>query len=161
MMLNEHQITQVWEGMIGAETRSLYFADLAARYTRQKQIITGVSFFLSSGAAAAIIGKAPSYVPVVLAFVVALCSAYSMAVNLDTRILTLAKLHAAWWQIATRYTRLWNHTGDEDADEQLGAIIDLEQEPSTLAATSAPNNETLLGKWQDRVFAMYHLSKPA
>ena len=44
-MLSEFQITRVWKGMIESETRSLYFADLASRKTRQKQWITGAFFF--------------------------------------------------------------------------------------------------------------------
>jgi hypothetical protein len=57
-MLSEFQINRVWENMLAAETRSLYFGDLASRYTRKKQWITGLSFFLSFGAAASFIGKA-------------------------------------------------------------------------------------------------------
>ena len=55
-MLNEFQQTKAWEGLLNAEARSLYFGDLASRYTRHKQWITGVSFFFSSGAAATIFG---------------------------------------------------------------------------------------------------------
>jgi hypothetical protein len=58
-MLTEGETLQVWEHLLAAETRSLYFADLTRRSTRQKQVITGTSFFLSSGAAAAIIGENP------------------------------------------------------------------------------------------------------
>jgi hypothetical protein len=65
-MLNESQVNQVWENMLAAEVRALYFADLASRYTRQKQIITGLSFFLSSWAAATIIAQSSTWVPVVL-----------------------------------------------------------------------------------------------
>jgi len=50
-MLNEFQRTQVWEDLLAAETRALYFGDLASRYTHQKQWITGLSFFFASGAA--------------------------------------------------------------------------------------------------------------
>jgi len=160
-MLNEFQRTRAWEGLLNAETRSLYFGDLAARYTRQKQWITGVSFFFSSGAAASIIGKAPAWVPVVLALTVAAATAYSIAVNLDRRISTMAKLHSAWSKIAAEYSHLWNHTSDEGAEDQLDRVIKSEHEPSELATTEAPNDQELLGQWQDRVFRMYHLEKPA
>ena len=160
-MLTEFQRTRAWEGLLSAETRSLYFGDLASRYTRQKQWITGVSFFFSSGAAATIIGRAPTWVPVVLALTVAAATAYSIAVNLDRRIATMAKLHSNWSKIAAEYSRLWNHTSDQDAEDQLDAIINSEREPSELATTEAPNDQELLGQWQDRVFRMYHLEKPA
>ena len=80
-VLNEFQIGRVWDNMLAAETRALYFADLASRYTRRKQWITGVSFFLSSGAAATLIGKAPPWVPIVLSIIVSVASAYSLTMR--------------------------------------------------------------------------------
>ena len=157
-MLNEGQIKQTWQGLLGAETRSLYFGDLASRYTRQKQWITGLSFFLSSGAAASIISKAPDWIPLTLALIVAATTAYAMAVNLDGKIATMAKLHSSWKRIAAEYDRVWNHAYDEGVEEQLDRTIVSEREPSELATISAPNNQKLLGEWEDRVFAMYHLS---
>ncbi|MBI4469607.1 MAG: hypothetical protein HY650_09840 [Acidobacteria bacterium] len=56
--LTPDEVDRVWQRMAEAEVRAFYFADLAARATRQKQIITGVSFFLSSGAAATVIEDA-------------------------------------------------------------------------------------------------------
>jgi hypothetical protein len=157
-MLSEFQRTEVWENLLAAETRSLYFGDLASRYTRRKQWITGVSFFLSSGAAATLIGKSPLWIPTVLSLAVAAATACSIAVNLDGRISTMAKLHSAWNRIAQEYSRLWSHIVDEDAEDQLEAIIEMEREPSELATTDAPYNPKLLGDWQDRVFALHHLA---
>ena len=154
-MLNEFQRTQVWRNMLAAETRSLYFADLASRYTRQKQWITGFSFFFSSGAAAILLGKASEFVPIVLSFAVAAMTAYSIAVGLDRRIATMAKLHSAWNRISQEYNHLWSHIGDQDAESQLERLIAMEREPSELASTEAPNREKLVEKWQDRVFAEY------
>jgi len=156
-MLNDYQITRVWEGMIAAETRALYFGDLTARHTRQKQWITGLSFFLSSGAAASIIAQFPAWIAASLALIVAAITAYAMAVNLDGRIATMSKLQASWSQIANLYDHLWNHTNDDDAESQLSKIIEREREPSELAATSAPNDEKLMARWETRVFAMRHL----
>ena len=143
--------------MLSAETRALYFGDLTSRYTLQKQWITGVSFLLSSAAAATIIAEFHPAIPAVLALIVAAATAYAMAVNLDGRIRTMAKLQSSWSQIASRYDTLWSHLYDDDAEEELQDIIDREREPSEIAATSAPNNEALLRKWQDRVFSMHHL----
>jgi uncharacterized protein (DUF1697 family) len=157
-MLTEFQTTRVWENMLAAEARALYFGDLATRYTSRKQWITGASFFLSSGAAATIIAKSPMWVPLALALISALATAYAMAVNLDRRIATMAKLHSAWNQIATEYDHLWSHTNDEDAETQLATIMEKEKEPSELATTDAPNDQKLLAQWQDRVFSLYHLT---
>jgi hypothetical protein len=157
-MLNEFQRNKVWENMLAAETRSLYFGDLASRYTRRKQIITGISFFLASGAAATLVAKSPMWVPLALSIVVALATAYAMAVNLDGKIWTMAKLHSAWTSIVHEYARLWSHTEDPDAKERLDKIVEREREPSQLAAAEAPNDQKLLGTWQDRVIALYRLT---
>lgn len=161
-MLTDDQIARVWEHLVAAEVRALYFADLTARYTRQKQVITGMSFFLSSGAAATIIGQAPAWVPLMLALGVAASTAYAVAVGLDRRIATVAKLYAAWSQIASLYDRLWNHTYDLDADAQLDALLQREHAPSELAVeANAPNDQQLLGQWQDHVLTMRHVPRPA
>ncbi|MGO4882603.1 MAG: hypothetical protein ACLP59_17570 [Bryobacteraceae bacterium] len=144
--------------MLAAETRSLYFGDLASRYASRKQWITGLSFFLSSGAAATVIAKSSEWVPVGLAVVVAVINAYAVSVNLDSKITTMAKLHGLWKQIGSDYNRLWNHVYDADAEEQSERITTSEKEASELATTNAPNDEKLMAKWQDRVFALYHLS---
>jgi len=85
-------------------------------------------------------------------------TAYSIAVGLDRKITTMAKLHSAWNRISQEYRRLWSRTGAEDAESQLAQIIEMSLEPSELATTDAPNDQKLLEKWQDRVFALYHLT---
>jgi hypothetical protein len=81
-----------------------------------------------------------------------------MAVNLDAKISTMAKLYSSWNRIAQEYSRLWSHADDQDAKDRLDEIIEMEREPSELATTGAPNDQKLLGKWQDHVFALYHLT---
>jgi hypothetical protein len=156
-MLNDHQIQKVWQNMLAAETRSLYFGDLANRYTSQKQWMTGITFFLSSGAAVTIIAKLNAWIPVMCSLFVAFISAYSIALNLDGKTRTMAKLHSTWNEIALAYERLWNHTYDTDAEDELTRILRMEDEPSQLATTSAPNDQELLGKWQQQVFRLHGL----
>jgi hypothetical protein len=158
-MLSEFQTNGVWESMLAAETRALYFANLASRYTRIKQLISGASFFFSSGVAVSLLAKSPNAVALVIAsLLVALLNAYSIAVGLDRKIGTMVKLHSQWQEIATDYNHLWNHAYEEGSESRLDEIVKREREPSELAATDAPNNERLMRKWQDRVFASYRLS---
>jgi hypothetical protein len=156
-MLSEFQINQVWRDMLEAEARSLYFGDLASRYTRRKQIITGLSLFLSSGAAAAIVAKLPETVTVLLAGAVAVINAYAISINLDGSANTMGKLHSSWNSVAADYNRLWNHSYEDDAEDQFYRIIEGKKDISELATTSAPNDQKLMATWQLRVFAMYHL----
>src|SRR5580693_2731904 len=105
--MTEAQAKRVWERMVEAEVRSLYFGDLASRNTARKQIIVGTSFFLSSGAFAALLGKLPLWLPMVCSLLVAVLTAYSMAVGLERRIGTLTRLHCQWNTLFAQYEHLW------------------------------------------------------
>jgi len=63
--------------------RALYFADLTSLLTVQKQWITGLSFFFSSGAVATLVAKGPAWIPIVLSSLVAMITPWAIAVNLD------------------------------------------------------------------------------
>jgi hypothetical protein len=156
-MLTEPQIADVWEGQISAEVRSLYFGDLASVYALRKQWITGLSFFLSSGAAATLIAKLPVWVPIALSTIVAVITAYAVAVNLDSKIRTMAKLHYAWNQIGNDYRRLWNHTYSEEAESELQDLERRQLELSELATTDAPNDPKRMLRWTDQVFKLRRL----
>ena len=156
-MLTQDQIEDVWEGRISSEVRSLYFGDLANVYSRRKQWITGASFFLSSGAAAMLIAKMPVTVPIALSVLVALMTAYAVAVNLDSTIRTMAKLHFASGQIGNDYKRLWNHTYSDDAEAELTDLQRRESELSELATTDAPNDPGRMAHWTDQVFKLNRL----
>jgi CBS domain containing-hemolysin-like protein len=156
-MLTEPQIADVWEGQVSAEVRSLYFGDLANVYSRRKQWITGLSFFLSLGAAATLITKLPEWIPIALSVIVALITAYAVAVNLDSKIRTMAKLHYAWKLIGNDYKRLWSHTYSDDAESELAEIQRREMEISELATTDAPNDTKRMLRWTDQVYKQRRL----
>jgi hypothetical protein len=158
MALTEQQTGDVWREWIESEVRSLYFGDLASLYTRQKQWITGASFFLSSGAAAILVAKLPTTVPIVLSALVALMTAYAVAVNLASKIRTMAKLHYAWNQIGNDYERLWNHTYSDEAEAELIDLKRRASEISELATTDAPNDPKRMERWEDHVFRLKGLS---
>jgi len=157
MPLTRDQADDVWESPLFAETRSLYFGDLASTYSSRKQWITGASFFFSSGAAATIIAKMSSKVPIVLSLLVAVMTAYSVAINLDSKIRTMAKLHYAWNQIGNDYKRLWYHHYADDAETDLADIQRRETEISELATTDAPNDQKRMEHWQNQIFKLHLL----
>lgn len=148
MGITESQANDVWNDAFEAEVRSLYFADLGARYTRRQQIITGVSFFLASGAAATIVGDLPGWVPTLLSTLTAIIMAYSMAVGLDKKAATMAKLHYLWHQVRSDYMGLWNRWYEDSAGVRLEEIRAREREASQLSITDGPYNERLIQKWQ-------------
>ena len=158
-MLTDEQIRRVWSNLLAAETRAMYISDLASEYARYKQWITGLTFFLSSGAAATIIGKGPTWIPVVLALATAAMSAYAIATGLDRKISTLATLSSSWREIGAAYDRLWNHVHDPDAEAEFQRIVDLERSPSEIATTETPKiDEKRLEHWQERVFRLHGLT---
>ncbi len=142
--------------MLSAETRSLYFADLASRLTRQKQWLTGATLFLTSGAGVGVLSKAPEWMASSMALVAAGLSAYSISAHLDTSAATLVKLHSMWQRIQSDYERLWNHTYADEAEQELEAIRERERIASELAATGAPYKEKLLERWQDLVIKLHY-----
>jgi hypothetical protein len=156
-MLTPEQIEDVWEGQISAEVRSLYFGDLASVYSQRKQWITGLTYFLSSGAAATLIAKMPIWFPIMLSTIVAVLSAYAVAVNLDSKIRTMTKLHFSWAQIQNDFARLWNHTYSDGAEFELYDIQRRVQEFSELATTDAPYDPKRLLRRQEQVFKQYNL----
>ncbi len=137
--------------------RALYFGDLANRYSRQKQWITGLTFFLSSGAAATIIAKLPLWVPMMLSTAIAIMTAYAVALNLDSKIRTMVKLHCGWHEVAHDYTRLWNHTYSEEAEADFEELVQRELDLSELATTDAPNDPKRLLHWEDQVLKLHRL----
>jgi len=157
MPLTREQVDDVWESQLFAEVRSLYFGDLASRYSLRKQWITGLTFFLASGAAATLIAKTSAWVPITLSVIVALMNAYAVAVNLDSKIRTMAKLHYAWNQLSNDYKRLWYHHYTDEAGADLADLERRETEISELATTDAPNDAKRMERWEDHVFKLRHL----
>jgi hypothetical protein len=156
--MTQDRINNVWERMISAEVRSLYFADLTATYSRRKQWIAGLSFFLSSAAAAALVAKAPTWAPLIMATVVAVLSSYSISGGLERKVQTLAKLHYSWHRLATDYDRLWNNLYDDEAAIELARLVNSERDLSQLAATEAPYDPPRMEKWEDHVFQQHGLT---
>jgi hypothetical protein len=151
-VLAETESPLVWNRMHEAEVRSLYFGEQAVRYTKLKQIITGTSFFLSSGAAATLIASFPKWIPTVLSTIVAILTAYSIAVSLDKRIGTICKLHAEWNHLCSQYEHLWHHRQEDDAEEIFAELGKRGREASQIA-TELPYHPDALQKWEKLVYS--------
>lgn len=157
-MLTETQLTTVWERQIDAEVRSFYFADLTHRYSLQKQVITFTTFFLASGAAATLVGKCPSWVAIVLSLVAALLIAYSVAFNIDGKVMTMSKLHGEWATLAVEYESLRDGPDGENAGSILRELLRRDLEASRIATTDAPHDEKRMDRWADHVFQAHGLA---
>ncbi len=142
-------------GKSHAEVRALYFAALAKRYTRYKQAISGLSLFLSSGAAATIAASSPQWLPLILATVAAVINAYAIAAGIDRRASTMVKLYSTWHQIEADYDFLWNRWYEDVSADRYARLVHRAKEASELGITEAPLDLGLLEKWRVQVYSQY------
>ncbi|MGA2880956.1 MAG: hypothetical protein ABSG13_18555 [Bryobacteraceae bacterium] len=154
--MSNDQIDAVWKKMVSAEVRAMYFGDLAGSYSCRKQIVIGVSFFASSGAAATVAAQMPHWA-LGLSIISAVFAAYSMAVSLDSKAMLMTKLQSTWSCLAADYESLWRHWYVDDAEELLNRLIVRAREASELGASDAPNDESRLEKWRQFVHNQYPL----
>ncbi len=147
-LLFEDQITDVRERQISAEVRSLYFGELANQYSRKKQWITFTTLFLSSGTAGSLLARSPIWVPATLSVLVAVITAYTIAINLDLTIRSTSKLHSAWSELALDYASLWDNAYADDVQQTFALLARRERELSDLGATDAPHHPKRVEYWQ-------------
>ncbi len=153
-VLTTEQAGTVWGLMHEAEVRSLYFADLATRYTKRKQAVIGLSFLLSSGAALTAFGDLANWVPSAFGLLVAVLTGYALAANLDQKVVQFVKLQMAWEQQSHEYKRLRQHWYEDGSERALDLLLRRERELSGEAtSTGTPWKPKLMAHWEDFVYA--------
>src|ERR1700745_417908 len=126
-MLTESQQKRVWEGMLGAEIRSNYFAGLSARYGTKQRLATWATLVSSSGAAVALMARLPDdlqWIRLSCALAAAGISIYSVVMQNQKLAVDASDLHARWIRLAKDCQRLWENVYVEDAVERLDALED-------------------------------------
>src|ERR1700722_17770856 len=134
MMLSDAQIERVWQGMLGAEIRANYFAELTERYNRRQRLATWGTLFMSSGALATILIQLPSE----WAWVRAAFAAIATALSLYSVVRQKNKL-------SCEYEKLWEDVSVDNAIHILDTLTDHGVELSK-SATSFPNDERAMLK---------------
>jgi hypothetical protein len=153
LMLNAPQQTRVWEGMISAEVRANYFAELAKNFHRQQRVVTWLTLVSSSGALVSILAKLPpqfSWVAPILALMTSALSFYSLAFQNEKKAADAMDLHFKWSSLANEYEQLWENMYVPDAQERFARLNEKAIDLGRLG-TSFPINEKSLLKWQNRV----------
>lgn len=154
-MLNQAQIQRVWEGMLLAEMRALYFADLANRYNALQRNVTLAVLGVTSGAAASMVAELPeglAWISKALTFMAALLSYYLFAMQNQKRAQEATDLHYRWSQLAAEYESTWENVHADDALQRLDKADATAIELSK-AGLHLPNRTKLVKKWQDVVEA--------
>ena len=149
-MLNEAQIQRVWEGLLGAEIRANYFADMVGVYKTRQQWATWTTLLLASGATGAAVASAPAWARVVLPLLTAFVSLYLATAHNATRSVDCADLHFRWARLADDYERLWEASYDKGALDRLNELTEKAAGVSK-ASTALPDKERRMLKWQRHV----------
>lgn len=114
-MLSEAQQIRVWEGMLGAETRANYFAELSSRYMQKQRLATWATLLFSSGAVASLLANVPSEWKLALAIATTAVSLYSVVMQNQKLAVDASDLHARWNRLAKEYGRVWENVYAGDA----------------------------------------------
>lgn len=159
LALSQAQIQRVWEGMLGAEIRSNYFAELVLRFNTEQKLLTWLTLFLSSGALVTILASIPanySWIRPILAALAAGTSLYSVVRQNQKSAVDATNLHAKWLRLASRYTELWENLYRQDAEDKLRELTTLAEDAS-VAGNVLPNDEARMLKWENYVLAHHGL----
>lgn len=149
-MLQETQQYRLYKEWIGAETRSLFFAEKAHRSLDLQRWVTLASLALSSGAVVTIAVKVDPIVPALFSVVTALLSAYSIVAQNQKKAVDAADLHSKWNKLSMAYARLWERWYTDEAVEELNGLEEMSAEISK-TSSSFPNDEKAMKRWEIRV----------
>ncbi|MDR3739308.1 MAG: hypothetical protein P4L40_09845 [Terracidiphilus sp.] len=162
-MLSEAQQRRVWEGMLGAEIRAYYFADLSSRlYARQKWS-TWAILLLTSGSAATVLASLPSdwtWIRIPFTLLAAAISLYSAIMQSQKFAVDASDLHARWQRLSKDYEALWENVYVEDAVERLRSLDDRAVEVSKAGTIFRYNKKAML-KWEQHVVSYRLANAPA
>lgn len=145
----------VWEEMLAAQMRALYFGELVTRYQRMDRILGVALLILTSGAATTILSRLPDpfyWITAFLTIASAAVSAWRLLARYSDYAARAADLNLQWDHLAADYERLWNNLYAEDAETRLAELQARGRELSK-ASTHFPANRRMLIRWWDYVSA--------
>ena len=154
-MLSEAQQKRVWEGMLGAEIRANYFADLSGRLHVRQRSATWLTLVLSSGAVVSVVASLPpehSWIRIALTVATAGISAYSVVMQNQKFAVDASDLHARWNGLAKDFESLWENVYASDASARLSALEDRKTELSK-AGSAFKYDERRMLRWETHVIA--------
>jgi hypothetical protein len=153
-MLSDLEQRRVWEGLLGAETRSQYFADLCGRYQRKQKYLTWGILLLSSGAFAAFVthwaSQTVPWLPAVLALSTAGLSLFSLVAKNERNSIDCNELHFKQNTLAREFEDLWDDMYSDLAATKLKEL-EVRAIEYSRTATSFPNRAAVMLKWENHV----------
>ena len=162
-MLNDFQQKNVWDGLLGAEIRAAYFAELSRKYQQTQKHLTVGTLVLSSGATLAllttIVPQNLSWVKPTLTLVAAVLSLWSLVSKNERNSIECADLHFRWQRLADGYAVLWSDVYADGAAERLDGLR-LEEAQISKSSTAMPDDAKLMTACQDNI-VMHHQAELA
>jgi hypothetical protein len=149
-MLSDAQTTRVWQGMLGAEIRAKYFADMAGRLLRRQRWGTWFTLLFASSNVLALLTVIPqplAWIRLALAVCATGTSIYLALAGNIQKAFDCSNLHERWSRLHHGYRNIWEDTESEAAPARLQELDLLEMEVSR-SATSLPYDRKAMGKWQ-------------
>ena len=154
-MLSEAQQKRVWEGMLGAEIRANYFADLSARLQGRQRAAIWIALVLSSGAVVSVVASLPSeygWIRIALTVAAAGVNAYSVVKQNQKFAVDASDLHARWNRLAKDYESVWENVYASDAPVRLSTLEERNIELSKAGSGFKYDKRRML-KWETHVVA--------
>lgn len=150
------QQRDVWDGWLGAEIRSHYYADLCWRYQRAQKVVTWLTLTASSGATVTLVAGLPQqhrWIVPVLTLLTAGLSLWGLVAAYQRSGTDCSDLHAEWNRQALDYKTLW---GDMygDAPARLAALQERERLLSK-RSNNLPNKAAVMRKWTRHVVSQH------
>ena len=155
--LNDFDQSRLWESMIGAETRSQYFAALVQVLRRRQRALTISSLVLSSGAAVSLLASSlqgHDWIKGIVALASAIFTAISLVSANEKSTIEASDLSYRWQTLADAYQQLWANMYDESAPQTLLRLREQEAAVSK-SSTALPNVTTMMVKAEDNVTLHY------
>ena len=149
-MLSDVQITRVWEGMLGAEIRAKYFAEMSSRYVRYQKWGTWITLLFASSNAVALLATIPQqmvWVRLALAVCVTGTSIYLAIAGNIQKAFDCSNLYEGWSKLHQSYRTIWEDTGSVNAAALLNDL-DARAVGISRSSTSLPYDKKAMGKWQ-------------
>ena len=126
-MANEHNVQQVWSGMVEAERHQRYYDRLQGRLIRYHIILMATIGTGSASAALSLFIPLPDIFTAALYFVVTAAVMATLLADFSRKSAVASAISSQYADLAGEWKRLWRRLDDMDPREVLGKTDGLER----------------------------------
>ena len=133
-MVSDHNISQVWLGLLDAERLSRYYQAMAARLQRWHMGLTAFVALGSTGAVSSLLLGAPDWVAEMLAGAVAAVAVWTSYYGHASKAATMEATRDSCADLALSWRELWAHIEDMDDAEARREVQRLQRRDESATA---------------------------